>query len=135
RSEKPFRSTTDLTTWFETTLKPTDKKNKELARLYQALRIEVNDEMAVLKEFLLDSATVLKPGGRLVVISYHSLEDRLVKNYIKKGSFDGSVEKDFYGNMLRPFSELNRKVIVPTEEEIEINSRARSAKLRIGIKL
>ena len=135
RRVKPFVLTSDLVNWFDGMLKRSDKRNKELARLFQALRIEVNDEMAVLKTFLEDCKDVLHPGGRLVVISYHSLEDRLVKNYIKKGSFDGKEEKDFYGNLIRPFKELNRKVIVPSEEEIELNSRARSAKLRIGIKL
>ena len=88
--------------------------------------------MAVLREFLEQAAKVLRPGGRLVVISYHSLEDRLVKNFIKRGSFDGKIEKDFYGNVLKPFEEIIRKAVVPSEEEIELNNRARSAKLRIA---
>jgi 16S rRNA (cytosine1402-N4)-methyltransferase len=88
-----------------------------------------------LTDFLEQAAKVLRPGGRLVVISYHSLEDRLVKNFLKRGSFDGKIEKDFFGNVLKPFEEINRKPIAPSDEEIEINSRARSAKLRIAEKL
>lgn len=111
---------------------PRKKENKFLAQVYQAIRIEVNNEMEVLEKFLLQTTDVLKPKGRLVVMSYHSLEDRLVKNFVKRGSFDGKIEKDFYGNVLKPFTEINRKPISPTEEEIEINNRARSAKLRVA---
>lgn len=111
------------------------KENKFFAKVFQALRIEVNEEIGALKAFLSQSGELLKQGGRLVVISYHSLEDRLVKNYIKTGNFEGVVEKDFYGNQIRLFNPLTRKPIVPDEKEIEMNSRARSAKLRIAEKI
>lgn len=104
------------------------------AKLFQAIRIEVNEEMKVLEELLEQCEEMLAPGGRLVVISYHSLEDRMVKKFIKKGNFKGTVEKDFYGNILRPFDEVVRGVIVPGEDEIERNSRARSAKMRIAVR-
>lgn len=113
---------------------PRGKENKVLSQIFQALRIEVNHELEVLQELLMQSAEALKPGGRLVVISYHSLEDRLVKNFMKSGNFEGKVEKDFYGNPLCPFTLVTRKPIVPDEQEIEENSRARSAKLRIAEK-
>lgn len=111
------------------------KENQFLAQIFQAIRIEVNQELEVLKKFLVAAQDVLKPGGRLVVISYHSLEDRLVKNFIKKGKFEGEIEKDFYGNPLVQMKDVSRKAIVPNEEEIELNSRARSAKMRIAEKL
>lgn len=111
---------------------PPKAQSKVLAQVFQALRIEVNQEMEALKEMLLQTALVLNPGGRLVVITYHSLEDRLVKNYIKNGMFTGEAEKDLYGNVSVPFVTVNRKIIVPDEEEILRNSRARSAKLRIA---
>ena len=112
---------------------PEQFKNKVLAQIYQAIRIEVNQEMDVLKEFLEQSLDILKPEGRLSVISYHSLEDRLVKRFMKNGMFEGEPEKDFFGNFSVPFK-LIGKLIVPTEEEIKINNRARSAKLRIAEK-
>lgn len=111
---------------------PKHRENRYLAQVFQAIRIEVNDEMHVLERLLEQSADVLKPKGRLVVMSYHSLEDRLVKNYTKRGSLTGEIEKDFYGNVLKPFTEVVRHPIVPSDEEIERNSRARSAKLRIA---
>lgn len=111
---------------------PGHKPHKFLAQVFQALRIEVNDEMGALKDLLEQCPKVIKPGGRLSVISYHSLEDRLVKNYLRSGSFDGEIEKDFFGKMLRPFKPLRSKPILPTEEEIKANNRARSAKLRIA---
>jgi 16S rRNA (cytosine1402-N4)-methyltransferase len=116
-------------------LAPRGAENKYFAQVFQALRIEVNDELSALQEFLEQSALVLKPGGRLVVMSYHSLEDRLVKNFIQKGKFSGEEEKDFYGNVLKPLEAINKKPIEPSPEEIERNSRARSAKLRIAKKL
>lgn len=114
---------------------PAQSKNKYLAMVFQALRIEVNDEMGALHDMLLQATDLLKPGGRLVVISYHSLEDRPVKNLIKSGNFAGEIEKDFYGNPIVPFKSITRKPIVPGEEEIAQNSRARSAKLRIAEKI
>ncbi len=116
-------------------LAPPNKHNKFLAQVFQALRIEVNNEMEVLKSMLEQTAKVLKPGGKLVVISYHSIEDRLVKNFMKAGKFSGEEEKDFFGNSLSPFKVITRKPIVPTDEEIEDNNRARSAKLRIAEKV
>lgn len=109
-----------------------DKEKKFLAQAFQALRIEVNDEMQALKEMLQQTLQVLKPRGRLVVITYHSLEDRLVKNFLKTGNFEGKARQDFYGNIKSPFRLINNKVIVPSEEEIERNPRSRSAKLRIA---
>ncbi len=107
-------------------------ENKFLATVFQAIRIEVNDEIEVLKSFLTASKSVLKKNGRLVVISYHSLEDRPVKNFLKSGNFEGKQEKDVYGNIIAPFSLVNRKVITPDDKEMENNSRSRSAKLRIA---
>ena len=112
-----------------------DKEKKFMAQAFQALRIEVNDEMRALKEMLQQTLQVLKPEGRLVVITYHSLEDRLVKNFLKTGNFEGKMEQDFYGNVKSPFRLVNNKVIVPTDKEIEQNPRSRSAKLRIAEKL
>ena len=114
---------------------PRGKENKYFAQVFQALRIEVNDEMGALQEFLTQSAEVLKPHGRLVVMSYHSLEDRLVKNFIGKGKFYGEVEKDLFGNDLKPLQSVTRKPIEASPEEIAQNSRARSAKLRVAEKL
>ena len=113
---------------------PKFQESKYLAKVFQALRIETNKEMDVLHEFLEQSIQLLKPGGRLVVITYHSLEDRMVKNFIKSGDFSGKQEKDFYGNVESPLVAINRKVIVPNEEELNRNPRARSAKLRIAEK-
>ncbi len=113
---------------------PKGKENKYLAQVFQALRIEVNQELEALKEFLEQSVDVLKSQGRLVVMSYHSLEDRLVKNFIAKGKFHGEVEKDFFGNQIKPLESLTRKAIVASEKEVKENNRARSAKLRIAVK-
>ncbi|WP_339788833.1 16S rRNA (cytosine(1402)-N(4))-methyltransferase RsmH [uncultured Imperialibacter sp.] len=113
---------------------PRGKEAKFFAQLFQAIRLEVNEEMEVLEEMLGQCAEVLKPGGRLVVMSYHSLEDRLAKNFINKGNFEGTDEKDFYGNLIRPLEPVNRKPIVAGDDEIARNSRARSAKLRIAEK-
>lgn len=111
---------------------PKGSENKALAQIFQALRIEVNEEMKVLEIFLSQCADVLKPGGRLVVLSYHSLEDRLVKNFMKTGNADGVLEKDFFGNQLTPYKMVNSKPIVPSDDEIADNNRARSAKLRVA---
>ena len=111
-----------------------EREKKELAKVFQALRIEVNHEMEALKEMLCAAAEVLRPGGRLSVITYHSLEDRLVKNMMKTGNVEGKMEKDFYGNVETPFRLVNNKVIVPSDEEIAENPRSRSAKLRIAEK-
>lgn len=108
---------------------------KQLAPLFQALRIEVNGEMNALKELLNGALQVLKPGGRIAVITYHSLEDRLVKNFFKTGNFEGKVEKDFFGKISTPFKLINRQVIIPSNDEIQANPRSRSAKLRIAEKL
>lgn len=109
-----------------------DKGKKILPQIFQALRIEVNDEMRALKEMLQQTLQVLKPGARLVVITYQSLEDRLVKNFLKSGNCEGKTEQDFYGNIKSPFRLINNKVIVPSEDEVERNPRSRSAKLRIA---
>jgi 16S rRNA (cytosine1402-N4)-methyltransferase len=114
---------------------PKMREQQYLAKVFQALRIAVNSELDVLKELLKQSLEVLKPGGRLSVISYHSLEDRLVKNFIKSGNFEGKVEQDFYGNKLVDFKAINRQLITPSEEELKLNNRSRSAKLRIAEKL
>jgi 16S rRNA (cytosine1402-N4)-methyltransferase len=113
---------------------PEKYRNQFLARIFQAIRIEVNDEIVALEEMLLSAVDMLNPGGRLVVLSYHSLEDRLVKNLMKKGNLEGNAEKDFFGNPIKDLKEINRKVIVATADEIKKNSRARSAKLRIAEK-
>jgi len=133
RNNEKIENTDDLLRIVERFAKK-GKKNQFLAQIFQALRIEVNDELNALKELLQQSVDVLKTGGRLVVISYHSLEDRLVKNFMKAGNFEGDIEKDFYGNKLVPFKIIN-KLIVPTEEEIKKNNRARSAKLRVAEKI
>lgn len=129
RVEAEISSTSEL----KEILKPFAEKgreNKFFARIFQALRIEVNNELEVLKDLLTQSTNAIKPGGRLVVISYHSLEDRLVKNHMRSGNFEGEIEKDFYGNIVAPYKPLTRKPITPGEEELEGNPRSRSAKLR-----
>ncbi|WP_295337840.1 16S rRNA (cytosine(1402)-N(4))-methyltransferase RsmH [Flavobacterium sp.] len=133
REKKDIKTTEELKTVLAKYL-PEKVKNKVLAQIYQAIRIEVNQEMEVLKEFLEQSLEILNPGGRLSVISYHSLEDRLVKRFMKNGLFEGEPERDFFGNFSVPFK-LVGKLIVPTEAEIKINNRARSAKLRIAEKI
>lgn len=131
REDKKLKTTQDLMDALHYCA-PRHKEHKYFAQVFQALRIEVNGELDVLEKLLEQSADILKPGGRMVVMSYHSLEDRLVKNIFKRGSLDGEIEKDFFGNVLKPFDEVVRHPIVPTEEEIERNPRARSAKLRIA---
>ena len=131
REQKKIETTDELTAVLEPLLGK-DKQKKDLTKVFQAIRIEVNHEMDALKEMLMQTKEVLRPGGRLVVLTYHSLEDRLVKNFTKAGNFEGEVEQDFYGNRLSPFKLVNNKVIVPDEAEIERNPRSRSAKLRIA---
>lgn len=133
RRSRPLATIAELKTAIQAIM-PRGKENKYLAQVFQALRIEVNQEMEALQEMLTQTAAVLRPGGRLVVLSYHSLEDRLAKNYIAKGKFFGEVEKDFYGNETKPFTALNRRPDTAPAEEIAANSRARSAKLRVAVK-
>jgi 16S rRNA (cytosine1402-N4)-methyltransferase len=128
---RPVRTTEDLKQAVARFMQR-GKEHKFLAQVFQALRIEVNEELEVLKELLTQSSEMLKPEGRLVIISYHSLEDRLVKDFMKTGNFEGEPVKDFYGNLLRPMKPLQSKPIVPSEEEIAENNRARSARLRIA---
>lgn len=133
RARKPFDTIGD----FLEVVKPLygrEREKKELAKVFQALRIEVNEEMQALKEMLYAATEALKPGGRLVVITYHSLEDRMVKNLMKTGNIEGKADQDFYGNVKTPFRLINNKVIVPADEEILRNPRSRSAKLRIAEK-
>lgn len=133
RKEKEIKTTEDLKKVLIDKI-PEHKRNKEFAQLFQALRIEVNDEISALKEMLVQAADIIKPNGRLVVISYHSLEDRPVKRFIRSGMFQGEPERDIYGRWSAPFRPLQAKVITADDEEIEKNPRARSAKLRVGIK-
>ena len=133
RREKEIASTTELVA-IAKTCADRGKENKYLAQVFQALRIEVNQEMQILEEFLTHSLEVLKPGGRLAVISYHSLEDKMVKNFFRSGNFEGELKKDFYGNILSPWIMITRKAVVAGENEIEGNSRARSARLRVAEK-
>jgi 16S rRNA (cytosine1402-N4)-methyltransferase len=134
RSVKKFERIQDLIELLKP-IAPRGKEFKYYAQVFQALRIEVNEEMQALEDFLHQSGEVMEKGGRLVVMSYHSLEDRLVKNYINSGKMFGEVEKDFYGNKVRPFEAVNRKPIEATEEEVNENNRSRSAKLRVAVKL
>ena len=133
RASKSIKTTFELMAILKP-FAPKFKDHKFYAQVFQAIRIEVNQELDSLKQLLLQSSELLKPGGRLVVISYHSLEDRLVKNFMKRGSFEGEIQKDFFGNILKPFKELIKHPLVPGEDEIRLNSRARSAKLRIAEK-
>jgi len=131
RVSNPFSRTEDLKKALQT-ITPRGKENKYFAQVFQALRIEVNQEMKALEDFLHQCGEVMEKGGRLVVMSYHSLEDRMVKNFINKGKVFGEVEKDFYGNEIKPFEAVNRKPIEASEEEVAENNRARSAKLRVA---
>lgn len=133
RKIKRIKTTDDLKSLFQYI--PASRQNKFYAQLFQAIRIEVNQELEALKEMLMQAYRVLKPGGRLVVISYHSLEDRLVKRFLKNGMFEGEPQRDVYGNYEKSFDLLQSKAFTPDEDEIERNSRARSAKMRVGIKI
>lgn len=131
RTEKPIRRVNELIE-IAKPFCPPQREKKEMAKVFQALRIEINKEVEALQEMLKSAKDLLKPGGRLVVITYHSIEDRIVKNFMKSGNIEGIVEKDFFGRTTSPFDA--KKVIVPTDEEMERNPRSRSAKLRIAIK-
>jgi 16S rRNA (cytosine1402-N4)-methyltransferase len=133
RSEKQVESTTELAA-LALEFAPKGKENQYLARVFQAIRIEGNQELDALKELMLQSTDLLKQNGRLVIISYHSLEDKLVKNYFNTGNFDGKPVKDFYGNLISPFKPVIRKAIRPSEKEIDENPRSRSARMRAAIK-
>ncbi|MBO7168661.1 MAG: 16S rRNA (cytosine(1402)-N(4))-methyltransferase RsmH [Rikenellaceae bacterium] len=134
RSAAPLTTTFDLVEAVKKVTPPRDE-SKFLSKLFQAIRIEVNGEMEALQMALEQSLKMLRPGGRLVIMSYHSLEDRMVKNFMRSGTVDGKVEKDFYGRVSTPFEIVTRKVVVPTPEEVERNPRSRSAKMRAAIKL
>ena len=134
RAKAPLATAGDLLEAIAPLISPR-KEKKELAQVFQALRICVNDEIAALRELLAAALTVLRPGGRLAVITYHSLEDRLVKNFMKTGNMDGRAEQDFYGRSLAPMRMLTSKAIVADEAEVERNPRSRSAKLRVAVKL
>ena len=134
REASPIETTSQLGKAIESAL-PKFAEHKFLAKVYQALRIEVNQEMKSLEKFLSGASKALKPGGKMVIITYHSLEDRMVKNFIKAGNIEGKAEKDFYGNITAPLRAVNRKPILPQESEIASNTRARSAKLRIAEKV
>ncbi len=134
RSQKEIKTTQDFANATAPLFKR-EREKKDMAKLFQALRIEVNNEMTALKEMLSASVSVLKPGGRLSVITYHSLEDRMVKNFMKTGNAEGKADKDFFGRVNTPFTAINSKVILPDKEEIETNHRSRSAKLRIAEKI
>jgi 16S rRNA (cytosine1402-N4)-methyltransferase len=134
RMEQPLLTVNDIDKIIRR-LTPFGQENKFFAKVFQALRIAVNREIDFLKEMLEQALEILNPGGRLVVITYHSLEDRVVKNFMKTGNFRGEENKDFYGNPVTPFRQITRKVIIPSEEEISMNNRARSARLRIAEKI
>jgi 16S rRNA (cytosine1402-N4)-methyltransferase len=134
RQKKEIETTFELTELFEKKI-PSFRKAKYFARLFQAIRIEVNDELGALKEFLLQSLSLLKPKGRIAVISYHSLEDTMVKKFFKSGNFEGIISKDFYGNKISPLKSIYSKAIKASQEELNKNPRSRSARLRIAEKL
>ena len=134
KQNKPIKTVSELKDLLRS-LAPKMQENKFFAQVFQAIRIEVNDELNALRKMLMQAQDIIRPGGRLVVISYHSLEDRLVKNLIQKGSFDEELKQDFYGNKLLSFKKISRKPILPSENEIKLNSRARSAKLRVAEKI
>ena len=134
RSQSPITTTHQLMAVVKPFIKPAQEK-KEMAQVFQALRIEVNNEIEVLKRMLRQALELLNPNGRLAIITYHSLEDRLVKNFIRTGNIEGKIEKDFFGRINNPLKAVNNKVIVPSEAEVADNPRSRSAKLRIAYKI
>tara|TARA_B100001057_G_scaffold391583_1_gene399872 strand:- start:726 stop:1625 length:900 start_codon:yes stop_codon:yes gene_type:complete len=134
KQNKPIKTVNELKDLLRS-FAPKKQENKFFAQVFQAIRIEVNDELNALRKMLIQAQDIIRPGGRLVVISYHSLEDRLVKNLIQKGSFDEELKQDFYGNKLLSFKKISRKPILPSADEIKLNSRARSAKLRVAEKI
>ena len=134
KQNKPIKTVNELKDLLRS-FTPKMQEHKFFAQVFQAIRIEVNDELNALRNMLLQAQDIIKPGGRLVVISYHSLEDRLVKNLIQKGNFEGELEQDFYGNKLLSFKKITRKPILPSDAEIKLNNRARSAKLRVAEKI
>ncbi|MEM6700242.1 MAG: 16S rRNA (cytosine(1402)-N(4))-methyltransferase RsmH [Bacteroidota bacterium] len=133
KSQQSFQTINDLMVTIEPLIK--GQRLRYLSQVFQALRIEVNDEMGVLERFLKNAMKVLKPGGKLVIISYHSLEDRMVKQFLKTGNNKGDVQRDFYGQIFRPFKIITKKAVLPSDEEVKVNSRARSAKMRVGERL
>ncbi len=133
REQKPFRTTGDLVDLCSKNLM--GERMRYLSQVFQALRMEVNDELGALEDFLKESLEMLAPGGRLAIITFHSLEDRMVKNFLKSGNIEGELDKDFYGNITRPFELATKKPIEPSEEEVKQNPRARSAKLRVAVKI
>ncbi|MEM1326814.1 MAG: 16S rRNA (cytosine(1402)-N(4))-methyltransferase RsmH [Bacteroidota bacterium] len=133
RSLQPFRRISDLLQTIEPLIK--GQRLRYLSQVFQALRMEVNDEMGVLQRFLENALKVLRPGGRLVIIAYHSLEDRMVKQFLKTGNINGDVQRDFYGNIYRPYKIITKKAVVPSHKEIKENPRARSAKMRVAERL
>ncbi|MEL6720672.1 MAG: 16S rRNA (cytosine(1402)-N(4))-methyltransferase RsmH, partial [Bacteroidota bacterium] len=133
RSQQSFKTINDLMLTIEPLIK--GQRLRYLSQVFQALRIEVNDEMGVLERFLKNAMKVLKPGGKLVIIAYHSLEDRMVKQFLKTGNINGDIQRDFYGEIFRPFKIITKKAVLPSNEEIKMNSRARSAKMRVGERL
>ncbi len=134
RGERPFNTSQDLVEILEDTIHKKDKAKQYQSQVFQALRIEVNGELEQLKTFLEKATEVLEEGGRMVIITYHSLEDRIVKNYFRTGNFQGKPEKDFYGNIQKPLEVVNRKPLEPSEEEKSLNPRSRSAKMRIAVR-
>lgn len=134
-SSRPIKTTTELKKALEKLAPPAFKANQFWARIFQALRIEVNEEIKVIEELLEQSTDLLNPGGRIVCLSYHSLEDRPVKNYFRNGNFNGEPQKDFYGNLIRPLEPITRKPVIPKAQEIANNPRASSAKLRAATKI
>lgn len=135
RQVSPFTVINDLTALLEPLVMPKGQRLRYFSQVFQALRIEVNDEVGALNDFLKDTLTLLKPSGRLVAIAYHSLEDRCVKNFLRTGNINGEVQRNYFGHIFRPYEIITKKAIVPSQQEIQVNSRSRSAKMRVGERL